>query len=463
MNPLQKPSLPPGFILRMQTQFLAETPQLLYALDSQPCTSLRLNPFFKPEGHSCEAVEWSQEGYYVENTCVFGTDPAFQAGGYYVQEAASMSVGWLLKKLSNPLNKPGVRVLDACAAPGGKSTHLLSLLHSQGTLVANEVTASRYPALVENLSKWGYANQVITRSPIEAFSNLDAFFDLILIDAPCSGEGMFRKTPEARTEWKEESERSCAIRQTDILLKLLPSLKPGGILLYSTCTFAPMENEGQMEVCMQAGLRCITPDETPGQGWRKIISPSGAKGWQAIPGAVKGEGFFISAFQKQGQPTEDFSFGMPTIPKAKVKFPFEMPKPFVFLEGKENSLFLTTDSTLSTYTLLQKAGIKARAGLKAGEWKGDKFIPDAELAFWKHMPEDTFPILSVDRQDAIRFLRKENIINMQDGLKGIHKITYRGLGLGWVNCIPGRQNNLYPLAWRLRDTSNPALDPFPEQ
>lgn len=455
-------SLPEAFCTRIGHQFPDQAPELLALLDQPAPVSIRLNPFFKTRP-LMEAVEWEPDACYVSHPVKFGTDPLFHGGAYYVQEASSMAIGWMVRHLLPRFASRPLKVLDACAAPGGKTTHLLATLPPDALVVANEYVQSRYPALCENLIKWGYPNQIITRTSLSAYRPLGPVFDLVVADVPCSGEGMFRKNPEARDEWTPVLSQSCGIRQQEILQDLIPLLRPGGFLIFSTCTFAPKENEFGMKWLIGQHLDCQTPHTPPGKNWRRIETDNGAFGWLALPGIVRGEGFFCSVFQKQPDGSADSPIHTERSGKAaKIAAPFILPAGIQFLPGHDGSLYVVTQETAQFQHLLNQAGVRTRCGLNAGLWKSNKFIPNAELAFWKGMPEGLFPILETDRGDAVRFLRKENMETNPVG-KGIHLVTHREIGLGWVNLIPGRQNNLYPPAWRIRDTSDPALDPLPQQ
>lgn len=468
MNPISE-IFPEVFRQRIEKQFPSDWEKLLEALNEDAPISVRLNPALNSlsAASSLERVPWESNAFYLTQTCKFGTDPLFQGGGYYVQEASSMAIGWMMKQIIPHFNHKNLLALDACAAPGGKSTHILSTLSPEAVLVANEIVPARYTALVENLTKWGNLNQIILQKPLSALSSLQECFDIIVADAPCSGEGIFRKNPEARAEWNENSEQICATRQVEILENLLPLLKPGGILLYSTCTFAPAENEGIISFLHSKELYCICTETAPGSGWRKVEPIPKHFGWQALPHLVKGEGFFFTAYQKSGKaiPTDlqNYTFQKKSkSSKDSMPVPFQPPEGITFHEGFDGSLFILSEATLQMQQLLAREGIRSRAGLQAGVWKGNKFIPDQELAYWKWMPTTVYPHLEVNRENAVRYLRKENLDFTPEG-NGFHLITYRGIGLGWINLIPGRQNNMYPPSWRFRDVSDPALDPFPEQ
>ncbi len=217
-------------------------PELAAALDGTPPVSVRFNPFKvsdRPEG--LRQVPWCRYGYYLDERPQFSLDPAWHAGAYYVQEASSMFVGELAGDIG------GLRVLDLCAAPGGKTTLLSTLTGLDGLVVANEPIRARAQVLADNVARWGLGNVVVTNNDPSHFAGFRDWFDVVLVDAPCSGEGMFRRNPESRGEWSEANVVLCARRQRRILGDILAVLKPGGRLIYSTCTFNRAENEENVE------------------------------------------------------------------------------------------------------------------------------------------------------------------------------------------------------------------------
>jgi len=461
--------LPESFKTRMFSTLGDEYPEFIRALESEAPVSVRMHPCLPHALYrSCdyEAVPWEASAFYLKQRPVFGQDPWFHAGAYYVQEASSMAMGWMYRMLREKLPQQGLCLLDACASPGGKSTHLLSIMNPEDVLVSNEYVRGRYPALVENIIKWGFLNICITQTDTQKLGKLQDTFDLILIDAPCSGEGLFRKDPESRLQWSEEQVEVCVARQFKIINDLLPALKPGGILLYSTCTYAYSENEAVMEYLLEAGLLCVTPLNPPGKGWKEKRSPSGATGWQALPNKVKGEGFFISAFQKKQEQSETKDPIQSKISKTErvPVSPFPSPGGHSFSLGKEGLYFIHSLSAEVMHKKMNANKISSRPGLKAGIMKGDKFIPDPELAFWKHMPESLFPELHLSMKEAVKYLQRETFSPEEKNAQiGIHKVMYRHLCLGWANVLNQRINNLYPLNWRLRAHSFIPEIPFPEQ
>ena len=275
---------PPEFVNGLTETLGAERAErLLSALSAEPAVSVRVNPFkmtlaslrahFGPLAG--DPVPWApEEGLYLTGRPSFTFDPLFHAGAYYVQEASSMYVGRLFEQALAQLGRrAGLRVLDLCAAPGGKTTQLLSHLDERSMLVANEVVPARATVLAENVARWGCANVAVTSSDPSAFAALKDCFDVAVVDAPCSGEGMFRKDPRAVAEWSPDTVRLCVARQRRILADMWPSLRAGGFLIYSTCTFNPHENEENVDwMCQTLGgeslsLRHFYPGEDRGEGF----------------------------------------------------------------------------------------------------------------------------------------------------------------------------------------------------
>ena len=272
--------------------------QFVVALDEVPPVSVRFNP--KKQINSTvhkESVLWCNEGYYLDQRLTFTFDPLFHAGCYYVQEASSMFVEQVLR---NYTADTPLRMLDLCAAPGGKSTHARSVLPAGSLLVANEVMRNRSQILAENLIKWGYPEVVVTNNDPSDFTQLTAYFDVILTDVPCSGEGMFRKDPVAIDEWSVENVETCWQRQRRIIKDIWPALKPGGILIYSTCTYNTLENEENVQwIIDNFGAEVLsipTPDEWNITG--NLLTGADFPVYRFIPSRTRGEGFFLAAIRK---------------------------------------------------------------------------------------------------------------------------------------------------------------------
>ena len=272
--------------------------KLVASLDSEQPVSIRLNrskPFaFRSSG---SGVPWCTSGFYLDERPTFTFDPLFHAGCYYVQEASSMFVEQALKRY---VGGEAVVMLDLCAAPGGKSTHVRSILPENSLLIANEVVRNRSQILAENLTKWGHPGVVVTNNEPADFTPLEDFFDVILADVPCSGEGMFRKDAVAVSEWTSENVEICWQRQRRIISDIWPCLKPGGILIYSTCTYNTAENEENIRwIHDELGAEVLPLDVA--EDWNitgNLLPGEDFPVYRFLPHKTKGEGFFLAVLRK---------------------------------------------------------------------------------------------------------------------------------------------------------------------
>jgi len=406
-----------------------------------------------------EKVPWCSDAYYLAERPLFAKDPLIFAGAYYVQEASSMFLSTVLKQVFD-LSAP-LQVLDLCAAPGGKSTLISAHLNDSSLLVSNELVSKRVVPLVENLERWGNANSIVTNNNAADFSPLKDFFDAIVVDAPCSGEGMFRKDPKAIQMWSEHLVDMCAVRQTQILEDIIPAIKCGGYLIYSTCTFAPKENEANMQWLLASGQ--FEPVEIAiEENWgitTKVIKHEEEQAWgyQFFPHQAKGEGFFLSCFRKKGE-----NWGSKKI-KSKKRVKIEiLPKKYLGLVQKwlqnpdqyefllENDQVYAIPKTMSSAYKLLVNFLKIRKyGICLGKFNGKKLIPSHSLAMSHLLPTD-FPRLNLDYEQAILYLRKQEIKADTQGLNGWALACYQDHVLGWLKVLPNRINNAYPMELRLR-------------
>lgn len=415
--------------------------------DENKITSIRLNPFKKTQldFELNDKVNWSDEGYYINERPSFTYDPLFHAGCYYVQEPGSMFIQLVLKQTVD-LTKP-VKVLDGCAAPGGKSTLINSLINKESLLIANEFIKSRAGILVENLSKWGTTNTIVTNNDTEKFNELGAFFDAIVIDAPCSGSGLFRKQADAVDHWSEESVIACSVRQKKILADLIPTLKENGVLVYSTCSYSVEEDEEIVEWLISEYNLEYVPI-TINKDWG-IVETS--HGYRFYPHLTKSEGFFCAVLRKTG--SEQTAF------QSKKRSSLDITKaelailaPFLELSDdhiiKKNERFhILNSAALNFLIAFEKQFYFKKAGAVIGEIKGKDMVPDHELALVNSINK-TVPILELDREQAIKFLKKENFEH-NSPVKGLVLITYKNKGLGWAKVLPNRINNYFPNELRI--------------
>ena len=408
---------------------------LITGADKQALPAGDLNP-----------VPWTKYGYYLSARPSFTFDPFFHAGCYYVQEASSMFIEHILRS-SIDLSKP-LRVLDCCAAPGGKSTHLISVLSGESLLVSNEIIRSRVNILRDNMIKWGAVNTVVTQDDPSHFTRLENFFDVIVVDAPCSGSGLFRRDEEAIGEWSENNVALCAQRQQRILSAVLPSLKKDGFLIYSTCSFSPQEDEDILRWLEKEQDMKICPVDRPA-GWNITESEGGYRFW---PYLAAGEGFFAACLQKtSGGESPNLKKTSRNITAASRA---EMETASAFLGASDarlvmhqNRLLVWPAAIAAEMGFLSQHLHLVKAGLEAGELIRDKMIPAHALALSAWLKDD-ITSLELDYDQAIRYLQRKDM-GLEPPRKGWQPVAYKGSRLGWINALPGRINNYYPPEMRI--------------
>lgn len=433
------------------------------ALDQELPVSLRLNPFKTINGETevCnvdEGVAWSDNGYYLSGRPNFTFDPLFHAGAYYVQEASSMFVAWIVKQL---IHSP-ITMLDLCAAPGGKSTALRSVLPQGSLLFCNEPITQRASILAENVQKFGHPDMVVTSNFAADYRKSGLQFDAILADVPCSGEGMFRKDAGAIAEWSETNVEHCWRLQREIIADIWPCLKPGGLLIYSTCTFNDKENERNVEWIAQE-LGAI-PDLPPIPSEWNITRSIGSElpACRFIPGVSKGEGLFLCVLRKSLEHDIAHEEKRKRTQKSmaqKNKLP-EMPQwlnadlAFDTRQINDNIHAIPCQWT----SLLDKASRPLRivyAGVALATPKGKDLVPHPALAHSIALNTNAFCKCELDYDSAIAFLRREAITLTPETPRGYVLVTYQGMPLGFVKNIGNRANNLYPQEWRIKSTHIP--------
>ncbi|MEQ1745920.1 MAG: RNA methyltransferase [Saprospiraceae bacterium] len=449
--------LPQPFISQMQDLLGNNLPAFVAAMQKPAPVSVRPNPFKSPSTGTDffsdgDPVPWCPTACYLPARPVFTLDPLFHAGAYYVQEASSMFLHEALRQtvdFSRPLN-----VLDLCAAPGGKSTLLASLLSPDSLLVANEVVRQRTAVLRENLEKWGTPNVAVTSAEPSDFAALRGWFDLVVADAPCSGEGLFRKDTDAVSEWSLTQVGVCATRQRDILADAVSALKPGGILAYSTCTYNRTENEDNAAWLIAEyklePLRLSVPatwgiEETDG-------------GYRFFPHRLRGEGFFITLFRKPEAPNRE-----PSVPQhfrniqplaknqARNVRAWLGETPEMHFFQTPNGDVLALPSALETAYRTLDAVLKNKwFGTRFGQFKGSDFVPDHALAL-SNAASSALPAVELPRNLALLFLKKDNF-ELPGGApsKGWVLARHQGLNLGWMKILPNRWNNYLPPERRIR-------------
>lgn len=427
--------IPLAFEQRIRTQWPDFAGDLLHALTLPTPVSVRYNPVkLPPEFPAAESISWAAHGRYLSARPSFTLDPLFHAGTYYVQEASSMI---LEKVLSNVL--PVSAVLDLSAAPGGKSTHLLALMGGKGVLVANEIVRPRMHILDENLIKWGNPNVIVTHSEPTDFSGLNNVFDLAVVDAPCSGEGMFRKDETAIREWKPNLGAFCQNRQEKILDAVLPAIKPGGYLYYSTCTFFPGENEIQAKRLIDTGdWEEVIPDFPDLDNcWRAPC------GYYCLPHKLQGEGYYFVLLRKKGvytaaiQNTREYR-------KETRSLPFSLPEKGKRVRLRQTEYWVTPE-TEQVAGMLEFPVKIHRIGLPV--WENE--MPHHAVAMWPEM-RNAFPAIELEGSDAICFLQRKEFTPDTLPDADIVQVRYKGIPLGFIRIKNDKIENLYPAHWKIR-------------
>jgi 16S rRNA C967 or C1407 C5-methylase (RsmB/RsmF family)/NOL1/NOP2/fmu family ribosome biogenesis protein len=461
-------SLPPELIrsLRNIESFNEETFKAVHQSGGQ-ITSIRLNPEkifniqYSIVNAQLEKIPWSSNGFYLSERPSFTLDPLFHAGAYYVQEASSMFLEEALKQTVD-LAKP-LKVLDLCASPGGKSTLIQSVISASSLLVSNEVIKARVNVLAENMTKWGGANVIVTNNDPSDFQRLPGYFDVIVVDAPCSGSGLFRKDPAAIDEWSENNVLHCAQRQQRILEDIMPALKDGGILIYSTCSYSEEEDEAIADWLIQqfavSNLQLTVHDD-----WgivETVSEKENAYGYRFYPDKVKGEGFFIAAFKKiLSVNRTGYEFNSPKPgqkPKKKtaiftakeidiLKSYLNHADEFFFIKQNEEVIAMPLHLE-NELPVIQSALYLKKAGVKMGTLIRNELIPGHELAV-SNIINHSIPRQDIEKETALQFLRRE-ALEISCEKKGWLLLTYMQLPLGWIKVIASRINNYYPASWRI--------------
>ncbi len=446
-------NLPSAHLESLRKSLGNEFDQFAQAYNETPPVSIRINKG-KWQGETpSDHVPWSEDGYYLKERPSFTHDPKFHAGLYYVQEASSQFLSHIAKTVFP--KDHSLKVLDLCAAPGGKSTLLSSELNEEDLLVSNEVIRTRAHILAENISKWGKPNVVVTNNDPEQFQKLKGFFDVIVVDAPCSGEGLFRRDPELTGEWSEENVNLCSARQRRIVLDIWDSLKEGGILVYSTCTFNAQENEDNLAwLATQIGFESVKL-ELPGN-WNILETSNPAQsifGYRFYPHKVKGEGFFVSVLRKTDESEQTggkekvLFTPAPSKERNEVSQWLKNPEQFDFIRRGDHVLALPKIHVESVHRLSRLLNCVQYGIPVADAQKGLK--PLHELSQSIQLNLSAFHVTELSEDEALKFLAKEDF-KVNDSHKGIALMMYDGAALGWMNLLGNRANNLYPKEWRIR-------------
>lgn len=431
------------------------------AFDAPASVSVRLNPFKNGRAPEGREVMWCRHGRLLAERPQFTLDPHFHGGAYYVQDSSSMFVGHVFRTLASGIKHPDgrpVRVLDLCAAPGGKTTDLAASLREcfgdDFLLVSNEVMKQRVGILADNVALWGDPNVVVTSDDPRAFASLPGFFDVIVADVPCSGEGMFRKDEEAQKQWSEDNVALCEARQKRIIADVWPALSQGGLFVYSTCTFNKYENDLNVAwVAKELGADFLT-EETVVPECKGVIKTQ--LGYSLVPGFVEGEGQYCAALRKTSddgylqaktRPQRPGRGGKETpLPKGLDKL---LSAPATFRMKGETVVAVPSALAPEVAILEQNLHVVA-AGCAVGTAKGSIVVPDADLALSLILNADAFPSVEVDRKTALAYLHRDAILLPPDTEKGYVLIMHEGLPLGFVKNLGNRCNSLHPQSRRIR-------------
>lgn len=442
-------NLPEAFVDRLKTQFPDQWELMIPAYDREIQTSILKHPKkFKHTSIVGETVPWNALGMLLKERPKFTLDPHYHAGAYYSQEANSMLIGHLFQQAIQEIENPAV--LDLCAAPGGKSLIYSTLLGENGVLVSNEVMPQRLSILRENLDKWGIPN-VFTLGMYPNKIPFTHAFDVVAVDAPCSGEGLFRKQVDYRGEWKESFAQSCAVRQYEILQEAVRLLKPGGYLLYSTCTFAPEENEDMLQYLSDEFQLENIPVEMNKEWNVDVVKSTSGEGYRMLPHNTPGEGFFCTLLKKPEGQSEKTRFkpNMKIVPlnaKERATVNAFIREDVALVKNEKGLVFL--DTLQHTFKDLWRAMLpNANAGALVGEFMKDKFIPGQGIAN-TGVEADSVKKLELSYEDVIRYLKKEVI--QVEAEAGFVLVTFEQQNIGWGKVVGTRLNNNYPNEWRIR-------------
>ena len=433
---------------------------VLDALSGEPSVSVRINP--AKAGSPTEIfgnlvsgpVEWNRHAAFLSERPAFTLDPLIHAGAYYVQDSSAMFPGKAFRDVLDKVLESGIispKVLDLCAAPGGKTTDISASLRESCKggylLISNEIMKQRAAVLADNAAVWGDPSVVVTSVDPKAFGTLPGFFDIIVADVPCSGEGMFRKDDEAVSQWSEENVALCQARQRRIVADVWPSLAEGGFLVYSTCTFNNLENDDNVKwICSEFGAEIIGID-----GCGLLRTECGVS---LVPGFVRGEGQYCAVLRKTSPSAGTAACSgrqqdrWQKLPEAHASIIRPLLDEEMALIVKDGRIVAVPEYVRCLLSMLEPLRPLAR-GLAVGMFKGKDFIPDADLALSLSLRRGAFNEFEVNRETALSFLHRDPV-RLPDAERGMLLLVYRGLPIGFVKNLGNRCNSLHPLHRRIR-------------
>lgn len=441
-------ALHPQFIERIRLQFPQEWEIFIEAIDKVPNHSIHAKGDVLNEVRMMPVAHYAN-GFFLKSRPQYTIDPLFHLGHYYPQESSSMVIGSMVKQIADELHIK--MALDLCASPGGKSILLHENLPNDVVIYSNEIHPKRNQVLQENLMKWGVKNSVVLQSDVTQIKG-DERWDLILLDAPCSGEGLFRKDPNARKEWTPEQVVRCAGIQRELVQEAVRLLAPGGVLIYSTCTFSEAENQEVISWCIEEwGMTGYQPLDMPLEADEVVVN--GVSSWRFLPHRSMGEGFFCCALQKPFEATSgkvklaNDSFWQPLH-----KRDWESVSAFVqdeyiehYWQNGKGEVFYTT---LKQNEVLPVAKM-VQIGLHIGTLNKDIFSPHQGLILSSNASKK-IPRFKVNDQEALEILRGTDWRIENQSLSGWHIVQWNNWDLAWVKMVKGRVSNHYPKEWRIR-------------
>lgn len=440
-------ALPTKFLERIKQDLPEESALLEEALEQPAKISVRCNPYKEFEHGWKQSIPWCPKGFYLNERPVFTLDPLWHTGAYYPQEPSSMILDLLWETLVAPQEK--MKVLDLCAAPGGKSTLLMSKLNKDSYLVSNEFVPARASILQENIVKWGTGNAFVTNNEAIHFKKLKHHFDLILVDAPCSGEGLFRKDEEAKEHWSSENCHLCEERQEKILQDVWDALKPDGYIFYSTCTFNKEENERLLlKVKGTLDFETIRID-FPSEWGITPVNAGTIQGYQFYPHRSGGEGFFIAVLKKSHQEnlSNNKAWGQPK--EIREKFVDEVLQESMRTILFRESIIALTEMMYDDFNKIDKQLNLKYAGTIVGTVLKGKLNPDHALAMSRFLKKEVFETIEIDRKQALKYLARQDFA-LDGKTLGWKLICYKHHPLGFIKHMGNRWNNYYPMSWRIR-------------
>ncbi|MBO4871018.1 MAG: rRNA cytosine-C5-methyltransferase [Muribaculaceae bacterium] len=449
-----------NFLRQLQALLPDEWQQLHEVISAaEPSVSVRVNAgkgVKLPLG--ADRVPWCDTGFYCSERPLFTFDPDFHAGRYYVQDASSMFIHRVLRQL---VDTP-VRYLDLCAAPGGKTTAAIDALPSRSLVVANEIVPSRARVLCDNVAKWGCPHTLVMNNTPADVGRLTHFFDVIAADVPCSGEGMMRKDEEAVAQWTPALVQECATRQRTIIADVWSALKPGGLFIYSTCTYNREENEKMVEFIIgEYGAESVPVEIAPEWNILSAIDTT-FHAYRFMPHRTRGEGLFMAVLRKP----LDQSLRNVKSKRARQERSVTLPREVAaWLKPAEDyRLALTNDALVALPLRWEKEMAMLRdemnvwqSGVALATVKGKNYVPTQALALSTALNCEQFPYCEVDEATALAYLRGEAIV--MDAPRGYVLVTHRQAPLGWANNLGNRANNLYPKSLRILSTHAPSTLP----